>query len=243
MTPKKSKSGARRRVTQNKTPAHASKGVDTQNSALGTTGSDSLTWSIAAGAIPRFGSVDKFDNRVHNVIQTVEIGNIGSSTTSLGLFYALSLNATTHITQFSSWASVFDQYRIMEVEIWAIPIVQGTSSTVTAMNLSSFNVYTAIDYDNDTTPVGTAGLLQYSNVIVAPWTQGHYRKWRPHVASAIYGGGAFTSYANIESPWIDCTSANASHYGFKLATDTAPANSTLSVQLSARLWVQFRNTI
>jgi hypothetical protein len=230
------RSGKRRNTNNNS--ALITRDLDQQAARLQTSGTDSLTWNMFNDPVPRFGRSSAFDNKVHNVIQTSNVGSIGTATTSLGIFYGLAVTAATHVNQFSSWAAVFDQYRIQEIEAWVFPVQQTSGAYV---NTSSFSTVTAVDYDNSTAPTGTAPLLQYSNAIVTPFSNGHYRKWRPHAASAVYGSGVFGQYSNVISPWIDCASSTAEHYGLKIATDSAPANNTYGLTLYLRIWVQFRN--
>jgi len=139
-----------------------------------------------------------------------------SSVTPSFVSAAFTVNA---LDQISSLTSVFDQYRITDVEVWLIPrtsVIE--SSTANAGLLAS-----CIDYD-DMNALATFGqALDYSNVLVGGGIEGHYRHWKPHAAVAAYSG-AFTSYANVESPWIDAASTTVQHYGLKTAwtvTDTA----------------------
>jgi hypothetical protein len=237
---KQKKRGASSRARQNKSPRvkmSTQKDLNTQNSTLHIRGSDSLTWNALAEAIPRFGNISARDNKVHNVTQSTNLGTVLTSSASIDSFYALAITATSHITQFSSWAAVFDQYKINEVEVWFVPAP--TTNTITNCGLSS--MYTVIDYDDALTPSATTQLLQYENLMVSPVINGHYRKWRPHIAVAAYSG-AFTSFKNEASDWIDVASNSVQHYGIK-AGISAAANSatTVNLNLFLRIWVQFRN--
>jgi hypothetical protein len=200
------------------------------------TGIDSLTWNQLSEAIPRFGRAGRFDNRIHNVIQTSAPVALFTSNSTLATFVGLQFNASNDIAQFSSWAAVFDQYRIMEIEVWVYSTLQfgGSPSTYNPGQ----SLYTVNDYDDANTPSTISQLCQYENVMVTPISNGHYRKWRPHCASAVYSG-AFTSFANEVSPWIDVASASVQHYGLKAGVDVT--NSAIQFNRATRIWVQFRN--
>jgi hypothetical protein len=208
-----------------------------QRSQLGKKQGDSLVWNVLNQNIPRFGSSGRFDNSIHNVLQTVKIGSILSSSNTLPTFAGVYFTANAHISQFSSWAAVFDQYRIEEMEVWLEPDVTNLS-TVTNLGLSKF--YSIVDYDDANTPVQISDLMQYSNVIVSGATTGHYRKWRPHVAMAAFQS-TFTGYANVASPWLDCASGDIQHYGIKVGMDALPSTLASVVVATVRIWVQFKN--
>jgi hypothetical protein len=205
---------------------------DTVDSRLMQPGTDTLLWSVLSGSPPRFGHNNKFDNKVHNVVQMSSRGSVLASDPVVPRFLGLQFNATTDLTNFGDFNAIFDQYRIMELETWIYP--QNTG--VTAVNVS--NYYTVIDYDDANTPGSTIELLQFTNVTKNAVTQGVYRKWRPHIASAVYSG-AFTSFANEKSTWIDVASGSVQHYGIKLALD--PSAGTVNLIVDVRIWVQFRN--
>jgi len=145
-------------------------------------------------------------------------------------------NRFNSVSQFSSWAAVFDQYLIREVEVW---ITTAFSPAATAVNYGNENLYLVVDYDDANALTTVAGALAYENVIAAPVTNGHYRKWRPHIAVAAYSG-TFTSFKNEVSDWIDVASPNVQHYGLKVVADVTSTNA-LQVKMFTRVWIQFRN--
>jgi hypothetical protein len=209
--------------------------MDKQQSLMSSQQSDTLTWSIQAEAIPRFGRNNRFDNKPYNVIQFNNLGNVYNTSSAGTSFYSLAITASAHVQQFGSWATVFDQYRIVECEIWMFP----NSSTAFGSSSTAL-LYTAIDYDDAIAPTSVSTLQQYHNVTASPvGTNGVYRKWQPHIAVGAYGAGAFTSYKNETASWIDVASANVQHYGFKAGADTT-ANA-IAYLVCVRIWVQFRN--
>jgi hypothetical protein len=197
---------------------------------------DSLIWNIAAEHIPRFGRTGQFDNKIYNVEQLFSNGSIGGSS-SVGTTGYGKAFTTADIQQFSSYAAVFDQYRFMMIEAWLVPAILSLTNSVGTQTM-----YSVIDYDDANTPTSAQQLLQYTNVQMSSILCGHYKKFRPHNADALYGAGAFSSYGNVQSQWIDVASSAVAHYGIKVIFDQAPsAAQQVPVQLFTRIWVQFRN--
>lgn len=141
------------------------------------------------------------------------------------------------VSDYTSWASVFDQYRIHGLEIYLEPWSNSQLSTAT---LASGKLYTCIDYD-DTIPLSSvAEAVAYDNCIVSQNYDRQRRCFRPRIAVAAYGSGAFTSYANAEAPWIDCSSGNVEHYGLKTFTDVGTAGALTVWHLTCRADIEFR---
>jgi hypothetical protein len=109
---------------------------------------------------------------------------------------------------------VWDQYRIDAVRMTitaqnnAVGLVTNSTTALTAL-------YTVIDYDNSTNLGSIATARQYSNCAVLEPGKSLIRTFQPRVAIGAYSG-AFTSFANMTPPWIDCSSASVNHYGIKI---------------------------
>jgi hypothetical protein len=196
---------------------------------LGLTTSDSLLWNISSQPIPRFGRSDRFDNAIHNIIQTSDLGIVLNTSTTVNQNFGMAFIPSANFSQFSSWASVFDQYRVMEVEVWFYP--QKTSV--------AGQLYSIIDYDSVITSTTQSVYMQYSNVMVTPLSCGHYRKWKPHVAVGAYSGSVFGAYKNEVADWIDCGSPDARHYGTAIMSDVT--DTSIGIKGTCRAWLQFRN--
>jgi len=132
-----------------------------------------------------------------------------------------------------NWAQVFDQYRIDFVEVWYVP---GVTDITGASNLGLLT--TAVDYDDATAPASVAGMLNHEDSLTTRGIAGHYHKFKPHVAIATYSG-AFSSYGNVQSPWIDVASPSVEHYGLKAAWTVCDA-STYVYDMVVRLSVSVR---
>jgi hypothetical protein len=208
--------------------------ANAQDSRLRQPGSDTLTWSLTSGAYPRFGRVTRFDNSTFNVIQMAAPVTLFTTSNTLATFGVYTFTATNTVAQFNSWSNVFDQYRIMEIEVWITANLL-SSSTIA---YGAQNLYSVIDYDDGVALTTIAQVLSYENVIATSLTNGHYRKWRPHIAAAAYSG-VFTSCKNDVSAWIDVASPAVQHYGIKCAADVTAA--AIDIKMFTRVWIQFRN--
>jgi hypothetical protein len=160
------------------------------------------------------------------------------ATSNVGTSHYERAFSSADISQFSSFANVFDQYMITSVETWMVP---KNPSTPSGAAVDKGRCYSVVDYD-DVSPLGNAAAaMSYENCIVCPTQMGIYRKFQPHIAVAAYGG-TFTSYQNLTPRWIDCASTGVLHYGVKYITDQADAAVDETVyDLYVRLQYSFRN--
>jgi hypothetical protein len=172
------------------------------------------------------------DSQIYSVVQTQLFPAVLATSVSVPTFLqsGFTLSSLDQVTQL---AAVFDQYRIKRIEAWVYP----TNDTSAAA--SQGEMATVLDFDDTTALTTFAQALDYQNCLVGKVQEGHYRSFRPHVAIAAYGSGAFTSYANVVSPWIDCTSTTVAHYGIKYAATVT--SSVLTYDLLVRYHVDFRS--
>jgi hypothetical protein len=185
-------------------------------------------WNALAQPIPMRTSAH-IDNVPYKVIQETYNTGVMTTSTTIATFGAI-YNTLSQLDQVSTLQSLFDQYRIVEIEHWLIPELP---SATNVGEVASVN-----DYD-DATPLTSFGsALDYQNVLVGSTRDGHYRRFKPHCAVAAYSG-AFTSYGNVASPWIDCTSPTVQHYGMKLAATVTTV--AINFNLVTRFHLEFRN--
>jgi len=100
-------------------------------------------------------------------------------------------------------------------------------------------VHTVVDYD-DSSSITPAQALDYSNCIISGPGDTQVRSFRPHLATAAYAGGVFTSFANQQDCWLDCSSSGVVHYGLKVAV--SPTSVAVTFDSAVRVWFQFRNS-
>jgi len=131
--------------------------------------------------------------------------------------------------QYTEYIACFDQYKIDMLEIWLEPQAsQSTTSTNTGM------ISTCIDLDDGNTPTSFAIVEAHQGSITTNGQAGHYHRWKPHVAVAVYSG-AFTSFSNEPSCWIDSASPNVQHYALKAACLPTAAITVFSINVRAQL--------
>lgn len=187
-------------------------------------------WSVRSGLKPGYGRSLMSDNQVYKFAQTLDSGTILTTSAGADTFYSTAF-LTTSLSQWNSFAAVFDQVRVKEIELWITPTYQDTSG-----GASNSRALFVIDYDDDTTPTTTAALLQYTNCIDTNPYNGVYRRWRPHTSTLVGPSAA----GNRPSEWIDVGSAGgAKHYGFKMGAFATSVTSTYN--MTWRLHVEFRN--
>lgn len=162
-----------------------------------------------------------------NLTPTAFLVSSAVATTSTFASKAFALSQFNGAT---AMASVFDQYKIFQIECWldcTTPNVATAAPTVSV----------AVDLDDANLPTASGQILDKLGATTAGGLSSHYHKWRPHTAVAVYSG-AFTSFANSPSQWIDAASPNVEHYGLKA---TAVSNGVaLQYSLTWRAVIGFR---
>jgi len=170
-------------------------------------------------------------NQSFRISQSIEVVGILTTSATIPTFASQAF-AISQLDQVTSLSSVFDQYKIDEIEVWIAP-----AGITTGTNLGLLT--SVVDYDDVGTLSTVAQALDYTNALTTTGFQGHYRRWKPHVATAAYSG-AFTSFANEVSPWLDFASPGVQHFGLKLAAQPT-VGSTIPYNMIARFHVQMRN--
>jgi len=145
----------------------------------------------------------------------------GASSFTLGQF-----NGTAQYT------GLFDQYRFDEFEVWLEPQSNYLSTTNVGMLIS------AVDVDDANVPGTIEAVEDKQNSLSSNGGAGHYHRWKPHMAVALYSG-VFTSFGNEDADWIDSASNTVQHYGIKYAATQTTAIQNFNLQVRAR--VSFRN--
>lgn len=198
---------------------------------------DGTTFSLTAQTIP-FMKYKFPDNKPFKFIQSYEV--LAFVTQSNASFtFASYAPTSSNINQFSSFAAVFDQYRVSEIELWLLPRHTNPLSVSSTGNTGL--LYTVIDYDDASSLSTALAFEQYSNCVVSPTYVGVYRKFKPHIAVANYAG-SFTGYSNVVMGWVDCSTTGTVMYGVKIGCSVCDATSDEQVfDVVARYHVEFRN--
>jgi len=173
-----------------------------------------------------------FNEQPHNFVDSLQ--NLAFFTTSTvsntfaGTFFALS-----SMNDASEYAAVFEQYRIMAVELTIMP------STLTVAGLTG-HLLLAVDYD-DVASITPALNAQKSTVVISNLQDTIVRSFTPKIALAAYSG-AFTAYSvGPAQTWINTASTTVQHYGHKLTAN--PTTTAITYDLYTRVWFQFRNQV
>lgn len=178
--------------------------------------------------------LSNFNNVRLEVWKNVDKGQIATSTTVATLgSYDFKLS---ELYEVSSYTSVFDQYRIVSVELIIIPVNQKPLATTS--NVSAPCLFMAYDLDDSGTPASINIIYNYENMLTLECGHSKIVRFKPAISLAAYST-AFDSNATKQDQWIDCANTGVTHYGFKYA---ANANATIAVwQVVAKYCLQFKN--
>jgi hypothetical protein len=99
--------------------------------------------------------------------------------------------------------TLFDKYRLRDVEVLFMPIGNQMVTDETGNNLIG-NFYTAIDFDNAAAPTSFSQIERYSTAVQTLANQPQYRHFQPRAVIPVYSGSTFSDYT--EAPfdvWCD----------------------------------------
>jgi len=172
------------------------------------------------------------DRQVLRTVKTYQPAQIVTSTTGNTFrSYAFSISNLSDVVEM---ASVFDQYRITQVDCKFIPnITEALSSTPVAGTVAS-----VIDFDDANVFTSLTDPLDYSSLSMWKPLETIQLTFKPRMAMGAYGSSVFGSFANVAPQWIDAASATVEHYGLKLAFGSTTTAITYSPIF--RLHVEWR---
>jgi hypothetical protein len=173
-----------------------------------------------------------FESKVFNLLQSITSQGAFVTSTSNPTFTTLPISLS-NFDSATALSNVFDQYRIMALEVWIQP------TTSAAVSNNSGLLSSVIDLDDATSLTSFNSAGDYPNCVTTNSHVGHYRHYKPSVADALYNG-AFSGFGNVRSPWIDCGSPSVNHYGLKLAS-TILVGAPETYDALIRAHFQFRN--
>ncbi len=178
--------------------------------------------------------MSNFDNVRLEVWKNVDKGQIASSTSAATLgSYEFKLS---ELYEVSSYTSIFDQYRIISVELIFVPVNQKPLATTS--NVSSPCMFMAYDLDDSGTPASLNVMYNYENMLILETGHTKTVRFKPAVSLAAFST-SFDSNATKKDQWIDCANTGVSHFGFKYGLN---ANATIAVwQVVAKYCIQFKN--
>jgi len=190
---------------------------------------DGQTFTLET-ALP--GSTRTAESRNFTTQQAGVFASAFATSTSTPTFGAIAFNLQ-NVNQYSALQLIFDQYRLSDIEVWLVPQVSE------AVSSASGTLYSVIDLDDSVALTSVSQFGDYSNAVFTPVKTGHYRHFQPHVAIAAYSG-AFSSFANVPSPWIDTSSSTVQHFGIKYGSSITTVLS-VAFDIYYRFKLEFRN--
>jgi len=170
---------------------------------------------------------------------------------SMGLAFSMDM-----LPDYTEFTTLFDQYRIKKAIIrfrtWATSNGVEANGANNNPQLAAL-MFSQLDYDDNTAPpVSTAGINQMREYDSFR-TNNFITKYKPlkmsctpRIAMAAYGGGVFSSYANMKAPWIDANSPSVQHYGMKFLWNVIAPGAAIDYNLffipEVTLYFECKNT-
>jgi hypothetical protein len=178
--------------------------------------------------------------RLYTLEQIVSLTNIASSATAI-TYGALTFQLSDLSTS-SSLTTLFDKYRLKEIEIIFFPIDNQYNIDVTG-SATIGNFYTAIDFDNASAPTSIAQIERYSTSVVTSGNKPQYRHFRPRTVRPVYISGVSTGYAEGRpDDWLDCAYPSIPYYALLYALSQTANAGTCTYGVRARYMFQFAAT-
>jgi len=144
----------------------------------------------------------------------------------------------SNFPDYVEFTSLFDAYRIVQVELTFIPIAGAATA-----NVGGYygEIYSVIDYDDSNTLGTISAAQEYNTLQVNVAGKMFTRVLNPRIAIASFSG-AFTSYAQLNNAWIDAASPDVYHYGLKVAIAPSTGTSVPLYNVNIKAHIQCKNT-
>lgn len=170
------------------------------------------------------------------IIQSTPAAIAGTPVPSFG---AIAFNLTGVDLLVPAYNQLYDQYRIVGVELTFSPMFNVDQAAGPNNWLGDF--YSCVDYDDSVVPSTIQYIRSYENVKESNTMKKHTHKFTPHIATAAYSG-AFASYANQAGQWIDLGSSTVLHYGVKYAFSGGASTATVAAySIECKMMIEFKN--
>ncbi len=147
--------------------------------------------------------------------------------------------------QYSTFASLFDQYRIDKVHLRFYARNNALSTFNTASPNGAVPLgYITPDRDDATAPASIDAVRQYDLAQAFTGSTSFDIEMEVRPTAALYASGAFSGYNTLDlEPWIDIANTDVPHYGVKAAVSGLTTSTTSSWvwDIEAHYFVSFRN--
>lgn len=194
----------------------------------------SKCYSLTAQETPGYGVRTMRESKTHVIVKTYRVASVLTTSTSVPTFASFYM-AFDGIPDYTSFQAVFDEFKIVEAEVWLTP------NLTTAATESIGQSVSVVDFSDSKTPTAISGLMESSTAIIGPSNHGHYHKFTPQVDIAAFQAGATFGYATRVAPWLLTNNPSVQHYGIKFGVD---ATTTAMVwDANVRLRICLRRSI
>lgn len=175
---------------------------------------------------------------IYNCVRTVNLGVITATSIDSGVGRRFRLGDLPVV---SDYTNLFDQYRILKVEV-----IYVLSTHILASQARYPRLTFAVDYSDASNPGSENDILSYQNCETFQFGQVKHtfkRVFRPRAAMAAFEG-AFTGYGMAPADtWFDCNDSNIEHYGTKewINNYNTTAATGAVINVYHRYHLQFKN--
>lgn len=181
-------------------------------------------------------------NKVYKFKRTWQASNINSAVTFGNSAFAFKLSDLPNSTEFTT---LFDSYRITGVKMTLIP--QFTQSDLVdavpgGTNKSTPNVYTVLDYDDNTALSNAVDYFQYDTFRLHRGARVVKRFCRPKLqASANVGGAGTLALQESNKRWVDCNQASVLYFGIKVGLDSTTVATDVQYRVYFTYYLDFKS--
>jgi hypothetical protein len=200
---------------------------------------DGPAWNIPTGEIMRAGGKNGSRAGVYKTIlqstygATVLTGNAVSPQ-----FFAQTVQLN-NMANFAAYAALFDSYRITVAE-WRFVMAHP------GLNTQYPRLAYFADFDDSSAPASDVAVYSHPKVKYHTFTPTNNEfavSVAPKCAISTYQAGAFSGYSQPNVPvWIDCNNPGVAHFGLKGSVDNF-TDSTVDIQVSVKIWIEFRDPL
>ncbi len=142
--------------------------------------------------------------------------------TTNNVFWSLYFRLADLTQASTEFGPMFDQYKIAEVKVHLHP--QMRVNYQGAAGVFQSPVFTAVDYDDSSTPTNMGYIFEYQNVEIHDAYKPFTVSLKPRIA--VNTG---TGFVNQSSGWIDMADQTVMHYGLKGAFPWLSASSAWNI--------------
>lgn len=150
--------------------------------------------------------------------------------------------------QVSTYASLFDQYKIERVHLRFTPRDNSINVTTqgTGANAAVPEMAVVVDRDDSSTLSGLAAALEYDNVQVIPYgIMGLDVIYSPSITKSAFASGLFSGYTveDGRDTWLDIANTTVPYYGIKGVITALNTSATYLYSWQIQCWyeISFKN--